>query len=960
MIGKRMAVWLVAGLLSFVPLAAQEFDDCDGGFLAFVGSSAYQFNPYASGELGSTRLFAVFSFQEAAATGVSGHVAWRLEIAARDGRLVRTAHGSGELGSDGRVLAEFPWDGRDQDGRIVPDGLYRFTFHGRFVPGGLREDLDGEVKGLRPFGDAMTASTDEVVVNLGLSEAESRELRASALATSCQIQQNLPLEPGFPYNFYYGSTHSHSNFSDGGQPLSSCSSGNAYGSGSYDPAAVFDFARTIAGLDYWVVNEHNHLIENAIATNDPPVTEAKVKARYQQGLAAAQAATVDGQFVAIYGMEWGVTTNADQGHVTLLETPLLFGWESCSVCNGPDPECTPGTNCYFDVFTPKRYGYATLYARSVANPSPVGPLGIFCHPGSGNFDNLAFDANADQALQGIAVRSGLAFTTATNCADANVGATDYSSFWKTALNMGFHLGPTADHDTHCANYGLGIPNRTVYLLPNNATPVLTRTAWMQAHKARHFFATEDPNAQLIFATSDNSHIMGDIFTAPSSVTLRAAVYDPDGEGLSRLEIWRGQIGAGVPSAPYWSSTTQDNVTLTESPGSGEYYYFVHAVQADGHDLWSSPMWITFGAGCSDSDTPAVAFVHPTEGATVSGVVTLQAQASDPSCGVASVEFAVNGGPWQAASLNPQNGLWELSWDTAQTACFGPATVTVRATDSASPSHTAAASVNVTMATSDTQAPTVSIVSPASGTTLACTDSLIAVSAGDASGVASVEVQVDGGAWQPASYNAATGLWEVVWASSQASPGTHTLQARAIDASCSANTAVSAPVPVTVTACGTDISGWKLVQANASYTFVFPQGTRIPAGGYLVIARNASKTAFEAFWGVSLGSNVTFVNAAGAFPAINGDERFTLYDASGRKLDGATVAMPAGGGKTVQRKDPCLAAGKSSSWTISSYTAATPGSGAGAGCGKGVVINEFADPSGSGDYAYEFVELHNDN
>ena len=55
---------------------------------------------------------------------------------------------------------------------------------------------------------------------------------------------------------------------------------------------------TPRGLDYWVVNEHNHLIQDAIATNNPPVTEAKVRQRYQDGLAAANTATVNGSFVA--------------------------------------------------------------------------------------------------------------------------------------------------------------------------------------------------------------------------------------------------------------------------------------------------------------------------------------------------------------------------------------------------------------------------------------------------------------------------------------------------------------------------------------------------------------------------------------------------------------------------------------------------------------------------------------
>lgn len=37
----------------------------------------------------------------------------------------------------------------------------------------------------------------------------------------------------------------------------------------------------------------------------------------------------------------------------------------------------------------------------------------------------------------------------------------------------------------------------------------------------------------------------------------------------------------------------------------------------------------------------------------------------------------------------------------------------------------------------------------------------------------------------------------------------------------------------------------------------------------------------------------------------------------------------------------------------------PGSGAAAGCAKGVVINEFSDAAGTNNFVYEFIKLHND-
>jgi len=64
--------------------------------------------------------------------------------------------------------------------------------------------------------------------------------------------------------------------------------------------------------------------------------------------------------------------------------------------------------------------------------------------------------------------------------------------------------------------------------------------------------------------------------------------------------------------------------------------------------------------------------------------------------------------------------------------------------------------------------------------------------------------------------------------------------------------------------GTDISGWTVTQANATVVYTIPAGTVIPANGYVVIGRDATKAAFQTFWGVTLGSNVIYLTTAGAF------------------------------------------------------------------------------------------------
>ncbi len=154
----------------------------------------------------------------------------------------------------------------------------------------------------------------------------------------------------------------------------------------------------------------------------------------------------------------------------------------------------------------------------------------------------------------------------------------------------------------------------------------------------------------------------------------------------------------------------------------------------------------------------------------------------------------------------------------------------------------------------------------------------------------------------------------------------------------------------------DVGGYTLTQANSTQTYTLPQGTTVPAGGYVVIARNVDKAAFETAWGVTLGPDVVFLNSGEKAPMINGGETYTLTNAVGAVLDGPTIALPSTF-QSVRRNDPCLPAGSTGSWTAGPLASANPGSGAGPGCGTGLVINEFSDAAA---FANEFVELHWDS
>ncbi len=168
--------------------------------------------------------------------------------------------------------------------------------------------------------------------------------------------------------------------------------------------------------------------------------------------------------------------------------------------------------------------------------------------------------------------------------------------------------------------------------------------------------------------------------------------------------------------------------------------------------------------------------------------------------------------------------------------------------------------------------------------------------------------------------------------------------------CAVFSAASHPL----TAAAVDIGGYVIRQSNSTYALTLPS-TNVGAGGYVVIGRNASQSQFESKWGVTLGTNVAYINAANNFPRIDGAERFVLFNAGGTNLDGVTAAIDPVN-RSIQRKNTSYPAGSSTSWNSVVYSSATPGSGAAGNGATGLRISEFADHS---QFSYEFVELYYD-
>jgi hypothetical protein len=152
----------------------------------------------------------------------------------------------------------------------------------------------------------------------------------------------------------------------------------------------------------------------------------------------------------------------------------------------------------------------------------------------------------------------------------------------------------------------------------------------------------------------------------------------------------------------------------------------------------------------------------------------------------------------------------------------------------------------------------------------------------------------------------------------------------------------------------DLSRWTLVQTDSPRSFVLPEGTRLRTGGTLVVARNATRAAFEAFWHVTLGADVVYLDSGDRFPSLNGDETISLLDPGGGLAEGPTLRLVAGKG---YQRVPGAPPGPDPSWLVSAAAPdlATPGR-MPDGTPSGVWITEFADPAGTGNFVHEFVEV----
>ncbi len=418
------------------------------------------------------------------------------------------------------------------------------------------------------------------------------------------------------YHIYFGNLHAHSDYSDGNKDHP-----------GYTPADDYAYAQNSMGMDFLGISEHNHF-----SSLDNPGNEL---ANYHLGVAQAAAFNAShSNFLALYGMEWGVISGG--GHVVVYGDGMddLFGWESN--VNG-----TVGPN--YDVYVPKSTYLGTdgLF-KTINDYVAKNAFATLAHPNNTDFNNLSnlpYDAAADDAISGTAVESGPA--TSTNTTYSNPASSMYYLwYYQKLLSKGYHLGPTIDHDNHNTTFGRTTTARTAVL-----APALTRSDIIKSVRDMHFYATEDMDAQIDFTI--NTRIMGSVFEDRNAPSISVNLTDPTTATSNALiRVMFGIPGSGsnpvVIDSVFGSSL---NYVDNDLPNHATGYYYIDITNGSTR-MVTSPIWYTRTCAASSDITVSACDSYTWNGVTYTSSATVSKTFTTAGgCdSTATLHLTINGSP----------------------------------------------------------------------------------------------------------------------------------------------------------------------------------------------------------------------------------------------------------------------------------------------------------------------------
>lgn len=514
--------------------------------------------PYRAAQPGKSeaRTFTLtFDYPNAARAQV---VDWQLELLSPRGLVLRQWRGSTTL-AQSPITVSVPWSG--QDAGTLAAGVYQVRLRAASRDAGSN-------------GPASDLHEQAWQIEIGTPPAPSLPA-FTALPVGATAQPWAAPAPGaLPYTVYLGNLHSQTNHSDGGAALADCKGAQTPLVAPYGPDAAFGYARS-HGLDILVASEHNHMYDGS-AGSAPDADPAAAKALYRKGLdTAAGFNAAHPDFLAVYGMEWGVISKG--GHLNIFNSEQLLGWER-----------NARGALLGDIATP-RGDYAALYTLMRER----GWVGQFNHPAINaqfvvNGVALGYTKDGDEAMALCEVVNSTAFSV--NDSESETRRSTFEAACNKALEAGYHIAFSTNQDNHCANWGTAYTNRTGILIPKGRP--LSQASFIDALKARRVFATMDKTSQLVLTA--NGHMMGERFTNRGPLRLVANFASTAGKRVASVAIMEGVPGRG-------GTVTQmaDKASVRFTPSVGAHFYYAKLTQTDGKVLWSAPVWVTQEAGAAE-------------------------------------------------------------------------------------------------------------------------------------------------------------------------------------------------------------------------------------------------------------------------------------------------------------------------------------------------------------------------
>jgi glucose/arabinose dehydrogenase/PKD repeat protein len=146
-------------------------------------------------------------------------------------------------------------------------------------------------------------------------------------------------------------------------------------------------------------------------------------------------------------------------------------------------------------------------------------------------------------------------------------------------------------------------------------------------------------------------------TLPAGTAQATLAVTTDENAICRYGTVPGVAYAALPGAFTTTGGTAHSTTVTGLAGGASYTYYVRCQDAASNANGTDAI-ISFAVAV-DTILPVVAITSPADGATVAGVITVSATASDDG-GIAGVQFLLDG-----ASLGPEDTdpPYSVSWDT---------------------------------------------------------------------------------------------------------------------------------------------------------------------------------------------------------------------------------------------------------------------------------------------------------